>query len=215
MFSFLDYLALVLVLLGLSPFLIAPIVERKRNRRLFKAFPKSKITGLGDLAFDHEGIAFRIRRIGGSKGYGQGGSYPILAAYVEASEKTILGNEDSGRYAIGRFLILPPHEKIKIGSQEVLVGSANAATIENVRSHAHDEKFRQACAELFDHNFCHVTVASDYHFIGFWFRKVYVIQYTSLKHEIYEKPELVTQAIHHLVTCANVLGVRFKNKRSL
>lgn len=142
--------------------------------------------GIGRQKFHFLGEIFSILRVATGTGVGDvGGSYPVVELYTKAFPRLIVGSEHSGKYALGKFLILPPHEWIQVEDQKILVGSDDLDMIEKLKkilvSHPEISK------KLFQKPFSHLTISSRID-VGIWpvFQKKYVLCYVCLPEEAYK-----------------------------
>lgn len=139
----------------------------------------------GTVHFSFGRDDFRLVRIATGGGIsGVGGSYPVLETYTKPCPKLILGNELSGKFTRGKFLILPKHEFIKVRDMNVLIGS----TDDDLRKRLED--FLQAnpfiVPTLFNKPFAHLTVATRID-VGGWtiFSRKTVLSFIGLPETIY------------------------------
>jgi hypothetical protein len=160
----------------------------KKSSLLLKHL-NAKRTFLGDIVFNFAGDAFRLARIATGGGISSvGGSYPVLEAYTRPCPRLIIGNESSGKFTKGKFLILPKHKIIQVRDMNVLVGSDDSDLMIKVEKFLSDNPF--IVPVLFNKPFSHLTVASRID-VGGWslLQRKTVLNYTGLPESIYENPQ--------------------------
>ncbi len=141
--------------------------------------------GIGRKKIQYSGETFSILRVATGTGVGDiGGSYPVIELYTKSMPRLIVGSEHSGNYALGKFLILPPHEWIQVEDQKILVGSVDKNIIEKLKKILIEEP--ALSKKLFQKKFSHLTISSRID-VGLWpvFQKKYVLNYVCLPEEAY------------------------------
>ena len=150
---------------------------------------KGKKTFLGSMVFKFAGEDFRLMRIatGGGIG-GVGGTYPVLENYSDPCQKLIIGSETSGKFAKGKFLILPRHKILQIREMNVLVGTDDESLMVKIENGLKENPF--IVPVLFNKPFSHLTISSRID-VGGWkiFQRKTVLSYTGLPESIYENPQ--------------------------
>lgn len=175
----------------------------KNSSPLLK-FLQAKRTLLGNIVFGFAGDEFQLVRVATGGGIGDvGGSFPVLENYTNPCPRLIIGNESAGKYAIGKFLIMPDHKIIQIRDMNVLIGSDDPVLMAKMETFLRDKPF--IIPVLFNKPFSHLTVASRID-VGGWtlFKKKTVLRYTGLPESIYENPrefELFIKSIQLLKHC--------------
>ncbi len=209
--KFLPLLPIFLIVIFLLIFLwLFPLRQKSRSAKILKHFNGDFSWPLGDLKIGYAGLQFRISRISRGAGINNsvGGSFPLLWAYVEKTDKFILGNSNSEKYTIGKFLILPPHEKLRIGNLSILAGSTSISLREKVRELSRDQGFNKVCSLLFTEEFSHFSISSEIHFCGIIPKKKFVLKYMGLPEKIYSSPEDLESYIQCLKECCSLLGFK-------
>jgi hypothetical protein len=191
-------------------FVFGPKRERKRSALLLRHFQGRLVFPSGPLEIPYLGALFRIVRLSSGAGTfnSSGGSYPALYAYTSKTPKLIIGNPESGKYAIGKFLILPPHEVVKLGELSFLIGSESQELREQIGSVLKGTPaLAQRLSKLFEREWAHLTVSSEFHVVGFSIQRKTVLRYSALPEETYQRPEILESALQTISDFAEKLGI--------
>jgi hypothetical protein len=189
--QFIFFLPLILIFIFIFIFAVLfPTRYKKLNANLVAYF-KGHGNYFGDVVFTYSSIKFRVSRIsrGGGGDSNYGGAYLQLCTYVSNSERIIIGHAQSGKYAIGKFLFLPPSETVDLGLLRVLIGADQPTTLAKIKAHLADKKFINACSILFNQEFNSLIISSEMHISKFLPKKKYVLRYSPLPNRIYTNPE--------------------------
>lgn len=205
-FYFLVFVTIVSAVL----FIFKPLKFKKHSLKLLSHFNAEFKLPLGSINFNYKGFFIRLDRRGVSRGAHGTGSFPILWAYVKPYPKIILGHESSGRYAMGSFLILPPHEIIQLGRSKILLGCEDKNRLTELKSIIIKANLENEFLEVFSNEFSHLTVAAEIHlFKESLFKKKHVIRFTGLPETIYQQPEIlenILNRLHRILTTIQVEG---------
>lgn len=180
-----DYYPLIVSLAFTIPFIIficfvRPLQEKKKLEKIQSNLIRKK-------------RQFAVKRMAAGRGYTGTGSFPQLVCILESVlPKIIVGHPQSHRFAIGSFFFMPSHEVIDVGTEKILVGSDDKETLTKIKTNlASKPELSKDISLIFNREFSHFTIASEWH-VGFYeLKKNYVFRYTCLPESIYKDPAML------------------------
>lgn len=180
-----DYYPLIISLAFTIPFIVficfvRPFYERKKLEKIQSNLQRKK-------------RQFAVKRMAAGRGYTGTGSFPQLVCILKSAlPKIIIGHPQSHKFAIGSFFFMPPHEVIEVGSEKILVGSDDKEKLKKIKtSLVSKPDLAKDINLIFNREFSHFTIASEWH-VGFYgLKKNYVFRYTCLPESIYIDPTLL------------------------
>ena len=160
---------------------------------------------ISGLTFLRYGVSFRLFRVGSGRGISGMSSYPVLECYTRPFTKFILGHEQSGKYALGKFLILPDHEIFQVAGKKFLIGSNDIQIRKKMEAILADDI--DTSALLFQKYFSHLTLSSRIDVGWPLFQKKSVLQFIGLPEEVYAYPELINSYLQGILKIKQLLDV--------
>lgn len=202
----------ILFIIALTLFILF-LQTKKESLKLIEHFQGRLRAPLGTKEIYYRNFLFRISKISSGRGAsGIGGSYSELWTYVGDCKKTLIGNEKSGAYSSGRFLILPPHEVIVNKGTPLLLASETKETLLELKTHFESEKESiQSTLALFPDPFSQFTLSDEAHLGGpFLIQKKKVLRYRCLPHEIYSEPEKLEVILDQILKLCQLLQIQIE-----
>lgn len=193
-----DYFPLIISLAFTIPFIIficfiRPLLEKKKLEKIQSNLLRKK-------------RQFAVKRMAAGRGYSGTGSFPQLVCILKSAlPKIIIGHPQSKRFAIGSFFFMPTHEVIDVGTEKILVGSDDKDTLSKIKTDLVSKpELAKDIALIFNREFSHFTIASEWH-VGFYgLKKNYVFRYTCLPESIYNDPATLES---YLVSLEKILDL--------
>ncbi len=201
-------MALLCLFLFLFLYLL-PKKWRAQSAKLAEHFGGSTFWFTGTFQFKFQKRTYFVSRVsrGGGIGFETGGSYPVLWSYVRPFPKMIIGHAKASDFTRGSFLVLPPNEVFQCGSANYLCGSTDAEKNDEVKSLALQDEVREAFTALFQKPFQHLTISSDFHWVGFFLKRTHVLRYVCLPEIVYLAPSHLESRLKHLELILDKLGI--------